>query len=242
MPLPILHTYAGYLAYKTAIRGSDTPSTDQSEISGSLLERIQKKLSAFSRGGRAPLLIACLILANLPDLDIIPGILFGHLGEYHRLISHSIGAAIIISLIATWILMKKGTGWKNSLSPFSVFGACFLSYTSHIALDIFNAGSKGVMALWPFTNKIFYGPLSLLGGRIDHSPLEYVRGVPEFIQILTSKHCVQTALIELAVIFLIWSILTAVKPALSERRHHMALAFQRIAAGITFLITSIMVT
>lgn len=72
MPLPVLHSYAGYSLYK---------------------------LDAKSRVNSLTLALFCMFAANAADLDFVPGILVGRAGRFHHGATHSFGAAIIFGLI-----------------------------------------------------------------------------------------------------------------------------------------------
>ncbi len=74
MPLPVLHSFAGYAIYRAA----KTPEEENGW-----------KLALY-----------CIALANLADFDFIPGILLNDPNLCHRGISHSLGAAFVFSFLA----------------------------------------------------------------------------------------------------------------------------------------------
>ncbi len=76
MPLPVLHSYAGYSLYK---------------------------LDSKNRVNSFTLILFSMFAANAADLDFIPGILIGKAGYFHHGASHSFGAAIIFGLISAII-------------------------------------------------------------------------------------------------------------------------------------------
>lgn len=98
--------------------------------------------------------ILFMVLANLPDIDFLPGFLVGEPNLYHRhYLSHSLGAAVIAGAAFAWFyhMRKMGQFWPN----FTMFT---LAYASHILLDYFGtdtAEPTGVPALWPFTDRAF---------------------------------------------------------------------------------------
>jgi len=100
MPLPIVHSYAGYSIYRLSRKDRDRGSW----------------------GG----IILAVLLANLADFDFFPGIFVGEMGRFHRGITHSLGAAILcgafIGLIAH--LSKRGSFLKN----FTLASAAYLSH------------------------------------------------------------------------------------------------------------------
>ncbi len=84
-----------------------------------------------------------LVLSNLPDLDILVGLLLeGNGSAFHRGPSHSILFAILMGGIAA-------NGWKfSSLIPKVRFNVCFLVIFSHVMADFLFSGSP-VSFLWP---------------------------------------------------------------------------------------------
>jgi len=88
----------------------------------------------------------CLLSANLPDLDFIPGLLAGKPRTFHRGPSHSIMAALVasglVAALATWSSMP----WLTQV------GLMFLAYGSHVGLDYFTPG-RGVLLTWPFSRR-----------------------------------------------------------------------------------------
>ena len=144
MPLPLAHTLVGYsVAAATGIR--------------------------FRRNTRTALLFS-VVVANLPDLDFIPGILRNEPVLYHRTIAHTIPAGIVCALIIATIL----TRFRGRFAEMVLLG--LLVYTSHLVADMvnFGGGNGGVQMLWPFSNAWFTIPTPLANDM--HSPLVFVRG------------------------------------------------------------------
>jgi membrane-bound metal-dependent hydrolase YbcI (DUF457 family) len=85
------------------------------------------------------------VLAVVPDVDLLFGV--------HSIYTHSLGAAIIVLLIARVV-----TGaWRWAIA------AC-LAYASHILLDWLGHDTtppRGIMALWPITRAYFESDLHL---------------------------------------------------------------------------------
>ena len=125
MPLPVLHSYCGYSVYRAA---------ERNEVSN------------------AKLVLLCAVLANLADLDFIPGLFFHDALRFHHGLSHSLGASILAGLAAGlfFSLGRQKPLWKSSL----LFGSV---YFSQVILDfLFDRG--GVPMLWPFSSVIFSSP------------------------------------------------------------------------------------
>jgi len=138
MPLPIAHSaagLAGYFAFKKA--NSDSPSKQEIFLLGS-----------------------CLFLANLPDLDFIPGFLCCEPGRFHHGFSHSLAVGLIGALI---FYRFAGHRLKGILKK-RVFGCCLVSLLSHPVLDYFSADTSkpfGVPLFWPFDTEYYISPFPL---------------------------------------------------------------------------------
>jgi len=101
MPLPIAHSaagLAGYFAFKK--RSSDSPPIQELFLLG-----------------------LCLFLANLPDLDFIPGFLCGEIGRFHHGPSHS----LVVGLVGALIFYQFACYWLTGISKKRIFGCCLVS-------------------------------------------------------------------------------------------------------------------
>lgn len=84
------------------------------------------------------------VIANCPDLDFIPWILFDSRG-WHRGFTHSIGFSLLLSLLALGVV-----GWSHLRSVIA-FG---LAYMSHGVLDFATTlEGGGVKLLWPISDQ-----------------------------------------------------------------------------------------
>jgi hypothetical protein len=84
-------------------------------------------------------------LAVVPDIDLLFGV--------HSMYTHSLGAAVIVLLIARVVT----GGWRWAI-------AAGLAYASHILLDWLGHDTtppRGIMALWPITRAYFESDLHL---------------------------------------------------------------------------------
>lgn len=108
-----------------------------------------------ARSRLAPRQVAILAFcAAAPDLDLVLRLIDGL--NHHRGPSHSVGAAVLASLVA-WMLRRAGLGLPG---PFLVGFA----WTSHVALDYLGLDTSppaGVMALWPFSDAFYISPVSI---------------------------------------------------------------------------------
>ncbi|MGE5245431.1 MAG: metal-dependent hydrolase [Betaproteobacteria bacterium] len=97
--------------------------------------------SWFRRAGGG-LTAACAFLAAAPDLDL----LFGS----HRTVSHSIGAVIIVTIVAAVV-----TSQVTARPVIRVAAMCGLAYATHVLLDwlgVDRLPPLGIQALWPFSH------------------------------------------------------------------------------------------
>jgi hypothetical protein len=111
-----------------------------------------------------------IVVANLPDLDFLPGALANTPVLYHRTIAHTLPAAVVCGLIIGAIVTRFGRRfWEISL-----LGA--VVYASHLFADMidFGGGNSGVQILWPL-NEIYYRILTPLSGS-DGGWLMFERG------------------------------------------------------------------
>ena len=133
-------------------------------------------------------------IANVPDLDFIPGILMGTPNLFHHGISHSLGAGILFSCVLAAILSKKSDNFKKE------FLICFGLYGSHIFLDYLSVDGRpplGIPIFWPLSNEYFIFPCSLFPS-IKHSELDYAT-IAEFLNDAFSIHNFYVFLVELTI-------------------------------------------
>ncbi|MEW6001536.1 MAG: metal-dependent hydrolase [Nitrospirota bacterium] len=120
MPSPVGHSLMGYIIYLLHTTYSNT-----------------KKWQVF---------VFCLIVANIPDLDFLPGAIIEDLRRFHHGISHSITFSILFGLLIGYICyLKKIEQVKRA------FTLGLTLYLSHILLDyLVLSGGRGVPLFWPF--------------------------------------------------------------------------------------------
>lgn len=119
MPLPLGHTAIGLATYELG-------ANDDSALS------------------RVKLFIFLTVLANLPDVDIIAGLLIKWNGNaFHRGPTHSLVFALIMGFIASG-------AWKIwPQIPKISFNVCFLIIFSHVLADFFITTAP-ISLFWPF--------------------------------------------------------------------------------------------
>jgi membrane-bound metal-dependent hydrolase YbcI (DUF457 family) len=134
MALCLAHATAGYLAYE-ALRPT---------------------------GPHRPALLAgALVMANAPDLDFLPGLLAGAPVAYHRGVTHTLGALVVVSLTAWAVarLLRSGSAWWWGLAAGAAYG-------SHLLVDCLTVDAippYGIQLLWPLTDAWLHAPFSLFG-------------------------------------------------------------------------------
>jgi hypothetical protein len=101
-------------------------------------------VSSCSALSRWKLFAAIVILSNLPDIDVLIGLLLNYNGStFHRGPTHS----LFFALTAGYLASRVSAFWTKL--PRLSFKVCFLLILSHVAADAFLSDS-GVSFLWPF--------------------------------------------------------------------------------------------
>lgn len=101
------------------------------------------------------------LLACVPDLDVLPGLLLGDTALFHRGGSHSLAAAGLAAVAATALVALSGRAAVPFWFPVTIFAV----YASHLALDTVTADTSppvGIPLLWPATAEPFQAPWILL--------------------------------------------------------------------------------
>jgi membrane-bound metal-dependent hydrolase YbcI (DUF457 family) len=138
MPSPIAHLGAGYAIYR--YYKHKLPSE-------------QRRLWKF------PLQMVIVIgLSMLPDLDVIPAILFRDMRAYHNNFSHSLFFGVPVALFVAGLFRQlyKSNFWLWFL-------ICLVSYDLHVIMDALTA-ERGVMLFWPLSQDRFASPIKLFYG------------------------------------------------------------------------------
>lgn len=124
MPLPLGHTAIGWAAYETT---RNSPPGDAQHT-------FRTRIAQFS---------FVTVLANLPDLDVLFGLLFyGNGAAVHRGPTHS----LLFAILAGYLASKLWRLWPRI--PRFGFGLCFILIFSHVAADMLLT-STPVSLLWP---------------------------------------------------------------------------------------------
>lgn len=99
-----------------------------------------------------------ILLANLADLDFIPGILSGNPNKYHHAYTHSLGATLLVGgFFSLYYLFK----YKQFKKPF-IYSTGL--YASHLILDFLTLDSSapyGIPLFWPLSDRYYTSPVIL---------------------------------------------------------------------------------
>jgi membrane-bound metal-dependent hydrolase YbcI (DUF457 family) len=138
MPSPIAHLGVGYAIYRYYKHQ---------------LPQDQRHLWKF------PLQIVMVAgLSMLPDLDVIPAIIFRDMKTYHNSFSNSLFVAVPIAILIAGVFHRiyRSNFWMWFL-------ICLLSYDFHIIMDALTA-ERGVMIFWPLSQSRFVSPIRIFYG------------------------------------------------------------------------------
>jgi len=131
-----------------------------------------------------------MLLANLPDVDFLPGFLVGRPNLYHHGVFHSLGAAFAIAAIGGWVFfLSKKRFWPTAAMIFLVF-------YSHLLLDFFTrdfVAPYGLPLFWPFSGRYFIAAKPVF---IDITRSQQSH---DFLASLFSRHNLAAALREILI-------------------------------------------
>jgi membrane-bound metal-dependent hydrolase YbcI (DUF457 family) len=133
MPSPIGHALAG-LAIGFVVEPRPTPAATSPGTS------------------RSQYALVGAIVAALPDADLL-------YAAWHRGVSHSIGATLILMIIAAAV-----TGWVTGRVRWRWVLLVGAAHASHIVLDWLGAdhySPPGIEALWPFSHRFYVSGVDL---------------------------------------------------------------------------------
>jgi len=138
MPSPIAHLGAGYAIYRY------------------YRHRLPQDHRRF---WKFPLQMVMVIgLSMVPDLDVIPAILFRDMKAYHNNLSHSLLVAVPVAFLIAGIFHRI---YRSNFWVWFVIS--LVSYDLHVIMDALTA-ERGVMMLWPLSQNRFASPVKLFYG------------------------------------------------------------------------------
>ncbi len=100
-------------------------------------------------------------VAICADFDFIPQLITGE--TYHRGLTHSLFFAVMFSVIIGLVVSYLG---KYSYQQILLFTT--LVYSSHLFLDFFTAGGKGIQVFWLLSDRFFQSPIPIFPA-VHHS-------------------------------------------------------------------------
>lgn len=101
---------------------------------------------------RLGLLASAVVLANAPDFDFLPGLVIGRPGEFHRGLTHTLAAVVVMAvagaLVGWWRRpLARGSGWWASFAA--------AAYGAHLLVDFLTIDAVapyGARFLWPLSD------------------------------------------------------------------------------------------
>ena len=169
---------------------------------------------AFARASNVPLagnrwlaIVVVALLANLPDLDFLPGYLLGEPTMYHRSLSHTLVAALAAGVLTALVYRALG----REILPYLTVGAVL--FASHLLLDV--TTEPGIPMFWP-----------LIDARVQTSwsvfmELDKVSSSDGFFRSLLSGHNARVALWETVLVLPVLLLAELVRPR-DRRRPSLA--------------------
>ncbi|MHC4268234.1 MAG: metal-dependent hydrolase [Planctomycetota bacterium] len=136
MPSPIAHSVTGFVIFRLFSR--------------------DKQVTLWGKNGLSMSFVA-IFLSNAPDLDFIPQLLTGE--KYHHGLTHSITLTVLFAVVVGSI----GCLFRKQIFK-RLFFLTLIVYGSHLLLDFFTEGGKGIQLLWPFSESFFISPVSVFPG------------------------------------------------------------------------------
>ena len=152
MASPIAHSFAGFWTFFLLLR--------QCQIR--LAEQWRQYLPQF---------FVLVLLANLPDVDFFIA-LGAHANQLHRGFTHSLAAAVVVSLTVSCLWRIAPGFWRSAILYFAAYG-------SHLLIDSCTGSTlgwthsgSGIPLFWPWPQN-FSSPLILIFG-VQHRNLRAI--------------------------------------------------------------------
>ena len=105
------------------------------------------------------LILFVIVIANLPDIDYVPGVLTGDINAYHHGYTHTLGWVFVVSC-GLWLCRRA---WVDT-AGWTLFALVLAVMTSHLLADIVTADGSfpyGIMIFWPISDTYFISPLTV---------------------------------------------------------------------------------
>jgi inner membrane protein len=147
------------------------------------------------------------VLASVPDLDFIPGVLAGDAGGFHRRATHSLFAAVVFTVpiaLLLWRYAGKLLGkdaFRSDRRPGFLAWYAFVVpvYLSHLLLDLVSldqVDNSGLQLWWPFSNRYATAPLPVPESLRGFFDLKFGPTAHDFFRTFFSGHALAVYFIE----------------------------------------------
>ncbi|MCI0515548.1 metal-dependent hydrolase [candidate division KSB1 bacterium] len=149
-----------------------------------------------------------ILIANLADIDYVPGLLIGAPNLYHHGVTHSLLAAFSVGLALALIykfILKKEFAWY-----FIIFS---MLYFSHLLLDYFAMDTLepfGIPLFWPISENYYISPIQIFSDVYKGSTNT------SFFKSILVQHNLLTALKELIILGILGGVVLFVKKFFSS--------------------------
>ena len=228
MPLPVMHSFAGYSLYR-------------------LCEKDPRR-----RNWK----FACLLvfLANLADLDLLPGLFIGKATLFHRGFSHSIGAAFICAVLITLFVIARNVVTKpacrtgrqsqlrdcfasclpagTALAMTKIFLLSFCAYFSHAVLDSLCGPVAPIPLLWPFSDAAISTPVAFYAS--SDPSLHLVTSIQGLFHWFLMPRTMRLIFYEMAIVFAFLAIVTLIQDSRKGIHPKQSRALVRFAQALIF--------
>jgi len=172
-----------------------------------------------------PLLLGSVVLANLPDMDILPGLVLGDPRSFHHQGMHSL---LAVALCGLAIALVAGRRKLNKLR-WGIWAAGL--YGSHIFMDLLVNDPKppfGAQVLWPFSQNYFISPVT------PFASFEYFHTTKGMLYSLFSPHNLTTVLREILLLAPLIALVLWLAKAYERRANLKAASDHRRDSGLNF--------
>ncbi|MBN1540998.1 metal-dependent hydrolase [candidate division KSB1 bacterium] len=154
-------------------------------------------LGCTTRRLRTPLFaLALVVMAVLPDIDLLYGYAHGTPNAYHHQATHSLTFCLLVSFLAAFVVHKKN---RTQLSTTFVF--LFAAGASHLLIDAVTLDTSypyGIMLWWPFDFSYVIAPFTVF---LDIHRSSVSSG---FFASLMNRHNFVAVAVEVALISLLY--------------------------------------
>lgn len=101
-------------------------------------------------------LLGAMVVANLPDIDYVPGMLTGDLNAFHHGYTHTLGWIVLVGggIWLCWRSAQDKMGWREAIFLF----VCLLSHLLADMLTDDGSFPYGIMFFWPLTDTSYISP------------------------------------------------------------------------------------